>query len=229
MCIYFIIEQDGEHHMIILASALKKAVYKPKDIANMLGCSVRTIQNYCDENRIESYRSIKNRRQVDKDKLIEFLKSIDSFVDDSATQRYDIIYARVSTNKQKADGDLDRQVEKLSAFVVQQNPKNLQIVKEVGSGLNDNRKQLLQIIDMVCDNKVNRIFVMHKDRLTRFGFNYLKMICDKHNAQIVVASDATEDKSVQDELAEDIVALIHSFSGKLYGLRKTIKQKIEAE
>ena len=215
--------------MIILASTLQKQIYKPKDIADMLGCSVRTIQNYCDENRIESYRNIKNRRQVDKDKLIEFLKSIDSFVDDSATQRHDIIYARVSTNKQKVNGDLDRQVEKLSAFVVQQNPKNLQIVKEVGSGLNDNRKQLLQIIDMVCDNKVNRIFVMHKDRLTRFGFNYLKTICDKHNAQIVVASDATEDKSVQEELAEDIVALIHSFSGKLYGLRRTIKQKIEAE
>ena len=191
----------------------------------MLGCSVRTVQNYCDENKIISYRDVKNRRLVDKDKLIDFLQSIDCYIDDIKTQRQDVIYARVSTNKQKSRGDLDRQVEKISAFIISQNPQNLKVFKEVGSGLNDNRKQLLQLIDMVCENQVNRIFVLYKDRLTRFGFNYLKTICNKHNVEIVVVSNETEDKSIQEELAEDIIAIIHSFSGKLYGLRKTIKQK----
>lgn len=193
----------------------------------MLGCSVRTVQNYCDENKIISYRNVKNRRLVDKDKLIDFLQSIDCYIDDIKAQRQDVIYARVSTNKQKSRGDLDRQVEKISAFIISQNPQNLKVFKEVGSGLNDNRKQLLQLIDMVCENQVNRIFVLYKDRLTRFGFNYLKTICNKHNVEIVVVSNETEDKSIQEELAEDIIAIIHSFSGKLYGLRKTIKQKID--
>lgn len=103
------------------------------------------------------------------------------------------------------------------------------ILKEVGSGLNDKRKQLLQLIDMVCENQVNRIFVLYKDRLTRFGFNYLKTICNKHDVEIVVVSNETEDKSIQEELTEDIIAIIHSFSGKLYGLRKTIKQKIDID
>lgn len=192
-------------------------------------CSVRTVQNYCDENKIISYRNVKNRRLIDKDKLIDFLQSIDCYIDDIKTQRQDVIYARVSTNKQKSRGDLDRQVEKISAFIISQNPQNLKVFKEVGSGLNDNRKQLLQLIDMVCENQVNRIFVLYKDRLTRFGFNYLKTICNKHNVEIVVVSNETEDKSIQEELAEDIIAIIHSFSGKLYGLRKTIKQKIDID
>ena len=173
--------------------------------------------------------NVKNRRLVDKDKLIDFLQSIDCYIDDIKTQRQDVIYARVSTNKQKSRGDLDRQVEKISAFIISQNPKNLKVFKEVGSGLNDNRKQLLQLIDMVCENQVNRIFVLYKDRLTRFGFNYLKTICNKHNVEIVVVSNETEDKSIQEELAEDIIAIIHSFSGKLYRLRKTIKQKIDID
>ena len=157
------------------------------------------------------------------------MQSIDCYIDDIKTQRQDGIYARVSTNKQKSRGDLDRQVEKISAFIISQNPQNLKVFKEVGSGLNDNRKQLLQLIDMVCENQVNRIFVLYKDRLTRFGFNYLKTICNKHNVEIVVVSNETEDKSIQEELAEDIIAIIHSFSGKLYGLRKTIKQKIDID
>ncbi len=73
--------------MIIQASSLIKDVYQPKDIAKMLGCSVRTVQNYCDESKIISYRNVKNRRLVDKDKLIDFLQSIDCYIDDIKTQR----------------------------------------------------------------------------------------------------------------------------------------------
>ena len=68
--------------MIIQASSLTKDIYQPKDIAKILGCSVRTVQNYCDENKIISYRNVKNRRLVDKDKLIDFLQSIDCYIDD---------------------------------------------------------------------------------------------------------------------------------------------------
>ena len=116
-------------------------------------------------------------------------------------------YGVVSTNKQKSRGDLDRQVEKISAFIISQNPQNLKVFKEVGSGLNDNRKQLLQLIDMVCENQVNRIFVLYKDRLTRFGFNYLKTICNKHNVEIVVVSNETDNimRKVVGETIYDIV------------------------
>lgn len=72
--------------MIIQASSLTKDIYQTKEIAKMLGCSVRTVRNYCKENKIISYRNVKNHRLVDKDKLIDFLQSIDCYIDDIKTQ-----------------------------------------------------------------------------------------------------------------------------------------------
>lgn len=103
----------------------------------------------------------------------------------------------------------------------------MKIFSDVGSGLNDNRKSLNLLLKEVEQDKIDRIFITYKDRLTRFGFNYLRFICDSHNTEIVVMSDEEEYKSVEEELAEDIIAIIHSFSGKMYGLRRKIKDSIE--
>ena len=80
---------------------------------------------------------------------------------------------------------------------------------------------------MVQNNEVNRIFITYKDRLARFGFNYIKQICDFHKVEIVIVSEVENTKIESEELAEDIIALIHSFSGKLYGLRHKIKKGLE--
>lgn len=82
-------------------------------------------------------------------------------------------------------------------------------------------------IKIIIRWEVNRIFILYKNRLTRFGFNYIKQICDFHNVEIVIVSDETNNKSKSEELAEDIIALIHSFSRKLYGLRNKIKEGID--
>jgi len=215
---------------LILLSSLNKSYYKPGEIAKILNCSVRTIQNYCDKNIFDSVIYQNNKfRLITKESLVEFLNKRNMLLDDSFSTKHDIIYARVSTNKQKNSGDLDRQVEKISTFAISKNPINLLIFKEVGSGLNDNRKQLLKIINMVENNEVNRIFILYKDRLTRFGFNYLNTLCKAHNVEIIVVSTEQNDKSIQEELAEDIISIIHSFSGKLYGLRKSVKTKIDEE
>lgn len=162
--VYFICE--GRINMKIYYSTLTKNIYQPKDVANMLGCSVRTIQNYCNNNLLKSYRNAKNRRLIDKQDLINFLKSLDLLTDDYQNDKSDIIYARVSTHKQAKLGDLDRRIEKIFSFAITQNPINLKIYKEIDSGLNDNRPKLLEIINLVLQNKINRIFIMHKDRLT---------------------------------------------------------------
>ena len=79
---------------------------------------------------------------------------------------------------------------------------------------------------MVQKGEVNRIFISYKDRLTRFGFNYIKRICDFHDVQIVIVSEEVNHKSDSNELAEDIIALIHSFSNKNDDLRYKIKESI---
>lgn len=80
---------------------------------------------------------------------------------------------------------------------------------------------------MVQNGEVNRIFISYKDRLTRFGFNYIKRICDFHEVQIIIVPEEAGHKSDSEELAEDIIALIHSFSGECYDLRHKIKESID--
>lgn len=209
---------------MINKSSLSKDFYKPKEIKTLLGLSLTTIQNMTKDGRLTDVRTDTNRRLITRDSLIAYLDNVGLLVDDD--NRIDVIYARVSTHKQKQRGDLDRQIQTVTNFVIDKNPKSLQVITDVGSGLNDNRKGLSKLISLIQNKQVNRVFIAHKDRLTRFGFNYLKAITDFHNTQIIVISSQVEDKSISEELAEDIISIIHSFSGKMYGLRHVIKERI---
>ena len=143
-------------------------------------------------------------------------------------ERMDIAYARVSTSVQKKRGDLDRQAEYIIKEIVTKNPKNLKIFKEVGSGMNDERRELSKVLNLVMEKKVDRIFILYKDRLTRFAFHYIEQMCKKFGTRIEVISNEMETKSEQDELAEDIISIIHSFGGKLYGMRNRFREAIDS-
>ena len=203
---------------------LTKEYYKSGEVAKMIGVSTRTIQNYCIHGLLSEI-FVNKRRLIPKDSLIAFLKNKQLYVE-TETNRKDIIYARVSTHKQKHRGDLERQTQNIARFAITQNPTDLEIISEVGSGFNDTRKGLTKLITLVQEDKIARIFIKYKDRLTRFGFHYLQLICYFHKTEIVVVSTETEDKTMSEELAEDILSIIRSFSGKLYGLRKKVKEDI---
>lgn len=131
-----------------------------------------------------------------------------------------VVYCRVSSSQNKAN--LETQAERVSAFCNAKGWVVNEVVKEVGSGLNDNRKGLLKILS---DPSVCRIVVEHKDRLTRFGFNYIKTM---FQGDIVVINEAKEDR---DDLMGDFVAIITSFCSRLYGLRRNHRrtEKLIAE
>lgn len=120
-----------------------------------------------------------------------------------------VVYCRVSSSQNRAN--LETQAERSCAFCNAKGWVISEVVKEVGSGLNDTRKGLVRIIS---DPSVCRIVVEHKDRLTRFGFNYLKTMFP---GEIVVINEAREDR---DDLMGDFVAIITSFCSRLYGLRR---------
>lgn len=203
---------------------LSKPFYKPGQIAKMLNVTPKTISNYCDKKILTAITdSETNRRSITAESLLAFLqdKNMVSLND----ERSDVIYARVSTRKQK--DDLEQQINHLKVFAVDYNPKNLIVKSDIGSGLNDNRKELNQLLNLVQNDKINRIFIMYKDRLTRFGFNYIKQICDFHNTEIIIVSSEENNKSLQEELAEDIISVIHSSSDELYGMRYEISKAID--
>lgn len=212
---------------MIKKSELTKEYYKTGELAKMIGKQTRTVQSYCIKGDINSIIIPSGKRIISRDEVIKYLRSSNLLYEDD--NKIDLIYARVSTNEQKNRGDLDRQINYIIREIIAKNPKNLKVFSEVGSGLNDNRTELKKLLDMVMNDEIDRIFILYKDRLTRFGFNYLEQICNKFGTKIIVISEEIQEKSIQEELAEDIISIIHSFSGKLYGMRNKIKEKIDKE
>lgn len=212
---------------MIKKSELTKEYYKTGELAKMIGKQTRTVQSYCIKGDINSIIIPSGKRIISRDEVIKYLRSSNLLYEDD--NKIDLIYARVSTNEQKNRGDLDRQINYIIREIIAKNPKNLKVFSEVGSGLNDNRTELKKLLDMVMNDEVDRIFILYKDRLTRFGFNYLEQICNKFGTKIIVISEEIQEKSIQEELAEDIISIIHSFSSKLYGMRNKIKEKLDKE
>ena len=128
------------------------------------------------------------------------------------------IYSRVSSTENIPN--LEAQAERLTNYAIAKGYRIYKIVKEVGSGLNDNRKQLASIL---VDDNYNILVVEHKDRLARFGTNYLKILLEKTGKKLEIVNEADNGK---DELRQDLVSIITSFCARLYGLRRG-KRKTE--
>ena len=213
---------------------LKKEVYKLGEVAKFVGVTTGTLRRWETLGKVEfsktDYLLLKvqsdyGTRSLTKDKLIELLKANNLWSEEiERLQKKDVIYCRVSNHKQKKRGDLDRQIQ----FLIKNNSDliNPVILSEVGSGLNDKRKQLQKLLKMVLNNEISRIFITYEDRLTRFGFEYLKTMCEMHGTEIIVVKDIDVKKSIEQELMEDIMSLMASFSCKLYGMRSK-KNKIK--
>ena len=195
---------------------MNEKVYSPKDASKLLGIHIRTLQRWDKEGVLNAIRTPNGRRKITQSE-IDRLLNISS--EDETEAGAVVIYARVSSHEQKAKGDLDRQVGSILNSISSKMYKNITTITDVGSGLNDKRKGLLKLMELAKNKEINTIYVNCKDRLTRFGFNYLEVYFKSHDVNIVVLNDLQEDKSPQEELVEDFMSLIASFSGKLYGLR----------
>ena len=206
-------------------SDFTKNYYQPQEVSQLIGVTSRTIANYCERGLIEEERTEGGRRRIPRESLLKYLERKGMLIIDNDKRR-DVVYARVSAHAQATRGDLDRQIQEVLAFAAQHNPVGIEVIKEVGSGLNDNRKQFNTLLKAILNKEVSRVFINYKDRLTRFGFKYIELVCAHAGTEIIVVSSETKVKSVQEELAEDLCAIIHSFSGKLYGMRGKDKSKI---
>ena len=131
-----------------------------------------------------------------------------------------VIYARVSSSEQRKT-NLETQAERLTQFAIANGWVVDKVIKEVGSGLNDERKKLVELL--LSDEPIARIIVEHKDRLTRFGFNYLEILAKKQGFEIIVANPTITDR---EDLMQDFASIITSFCTRLYS-RNRAKQKAE--
>ena len=133
-------------------------------------------------------------------------------------------YCRVSSQKQK--DDLERQVDNVKTYMLAKG-YSFEIITDIGSGINYNKKGLNKLLDMVSNNQVDKIVIMYKDRLVRFGYELLENICTKHNTTIEII-DNTE-RTEEQELVEDLIQIITLFSCRLQGKRAHKAKKILKE
>ena len=194
--------------------------YKPKDFAELLGVSVKTLQRWDRDGILKANRTPTDRRYYTYDQYLQF-KGIQTENDIRDT----VIYARVSTRNQK--DDLQNQVEFLKQFC---NAKGIivnQCIEDFGSGLNYNRKKWNKLLDEVMGNKIKTIVISNKDRFIRFGYDWFEKFCEKFNTKIIIVNNET--LLPNEELVQDIISILHVFSCRLYGLRKYKNQIKEDE
>ncbi len=188
-----------------------------KEAAKQLGVSIPTLRRWEAEGRIRAERTIGKHRRYD----------LNSFTSGSESQtlcptRMTVAYARVSSHDQK--GDLKRQIQRLETFCAARG-WTYEVVSDLGSGLNYNKKGLKKLIQRICNGEVSRIVLTHKDRLLRFGSELVFAICEKYQTEVVIMN-ASEELSFEQELAEDVLEIITVFSARLYGSRSHKNKRI---
>lgn len=133
-------------------------------------------------------------------------------------------YCRVSSPKQK--DDLIRQVDNVKSYMIAKG-YSFDVIQDIGSGINYNKKGLLKLIDMITSSQVDRIVILYKDRLLRFGFELIKCLCDKYGVIIEIIDNS--EKTEEQEVVKDLVQIITVFSCKLQGKRANRAKKIIRE
>ena len=137
-----------------------------------------------------------------------------------------VLYGRVSGHDQKPD--LQRQVEQLEQWaLLARTGQRTHTLTDIGSGLNTERKGLQKLLALVQDYQVAEVVVTFSDRLTRFGLTYVQTLFSGYGVSLTVLSP-DEDKTPEEELTQDLLVIITSFAGKLYGLRSHQQKQLLA-
>jgi putative resolvase len=187
--------------------------YSPKKFGELIGKSVNTLQKWDRKGILKAHRSPTNRRYYTHEQYLEYrgLKA--------PAQGKTVAYARVSGPAQKPD--LANQMTALRAYCQRAEIPVDEWLSDIGSGLNYKRKAFNDLLEEVELGRVRRIVIAHRDRLVRFGYSWFEAFCERHNTEIVVIDG--EQMSPEQELVQDLVAIITVFASRLHGLRSYTK------
>lgn len=186
-----------------------------REACSLSGLCPQTIRKLTDSHQVDCYRTPSGQRRIDKSSLLSMCNPIHDFKTIQKTTIYNFIYTRVSSKKQS--NDLDRQFEYLRS----KDPKYATYIpiKDIGSGINFKRKGLQTILDRCIQGTIGEIVVAHRDRLSRFGFDLIKLIVEKGGGVVTVIDDETH-KSTEQELSEDLLSIVQIYCCKSMGSRR---------
>ena len=191
--------------------------YRLHEFAKKLCVSTNTLRRWDTSGKLVAKRTLSNHRYYDESDLRKLygIKEEDRKI---------VVYCRVSSAGQK--DDLKSQIVAMENFCISSGVAVDEWVQEIGDGMNFKRKKFLSIMSGIQSGEISKLLIAHKDRLCRFGFDYFDFLAKENGCKIVVVNQ--ESLSPQQEMVEDLMAIIHTFSCRLYGLRK-YKKKIKQD
>jgi len=194
-------------------------IYKITEASDYLGVSINTLKTLANNEKINSFKTSGGHRRFRQDDLDAYMG-----VKKEKQEKLTVIYARCSTAKQKEN--LERQKDRLRKHAENKGYKFI-LIDEIASGINEKRKGLHKLIKLCFEGRVERILIEYKDRLARFGYEYLDAIFK--NLEIIVEVVEKKDKKYEEELAEDIMKILTCYSARFYGARGGRKKKNQTE
>jgi len=197
---------------------MERKLLTVKKCNEIYGLSRMTLINYEKKGLIKPLRTpggVRRYKVEDIEKLLGMLENKQQELETN------LLYARVSTKKQVEY--LENQVKRLEEYA-KSNSWNYEVIKEIASGVNENRRGLQKLLNKVERGEVKRVIVEYPDRLARFGFNYLKEFLTAFGVELIVINGKEKEKERTQELAEDLVAIVTSFAAKIYGQRGSRKK-----
>ena len=185
--------------------------------AQLLGVTVKTLQRWEREGRlVPAGRTESNRRKYTESQLRAYLGQVQALEVPSRI----VAYCRVSSSAQRPDLANQRAI--LEQFTVARGLANVEFIEEVGGGLNFSRKRFCALMDAIGRDEIAILVLAHRDRLTRFGFEWFEHYAATHGCQLLVLNQ--EHLSPEQEMVQDLMTIVHCFSSRLYGLRNYRKQ-----
>jgi putative resolvase len=194
-----------------------------KQAREFLNISRTTILHWEELGKIKVYKTSGGHRRYLKSDL-EKLIGMEVEETNIPVKNNCVIYARVSTKKQEIAGNLERQIGRLTTFAIEHRMSISHVIKEVASGINENRKGIKALLSIIEKEPIQYLLVEYKDRLARFGYNYLETYCKSHGVEIITI-EQQEKKELNEEMVEDLISIMTSFSARLYGRRGSKKIK----
>ena len=184
------------------------------EAAEYLSVCTKTLRRWDKAGKLNCFRTSGGHRRI---ATIEIERLVQGAPEGLQTQTT-AIYTRVSSHEQKQKGDLERQVQAVEQYCLQQGYQDIQVFQDVASGLNTERRGLQQLCRFIECGKIKRVVITYKDRLTRFGFEYLTRYFQSHGTEVEVLYHDKE-TTAEKELVEDLVAIVTAFSGRVHELR----------
>jgi len=189
---------------------MSERLLRPKEACRLLGVSYVTLRRWIKEGKIRAIQTPGGKYRIPESEVKRLLSGVET------REIRAVIYARVSSSDQRKD--LERQIEYLTQYCSAKGYRVVAILSDIASWLKTNRRGLQKIFNYVVNKQVDVVVVTYKDRLTRFGFEYLEYFFRQYGVKIE-AVYGEEPKDAYQELVEDLLAIITSFAGKLYGMR----------